>query len=54
VANTHTEWVPGHFIGGHPALDLANAVFDRRVPAEDNELLKSAQDVGNWFTQFRP
>ncbi|NGO56124.1 CGNR zinc finger domain-containing protein [Allomesorhizobium camelthorni] len=49
MANTHTEWVQGHFIGGHPALDLANAVFNRRVPEEDNELLKSAQDIGNWF-----
>lgn len=44
-----TEWVPEHFIGGHPALDLANAVFDRRVPARDNELLKSARDIGNWL-----
>jgi predicted RNA-binding Zn ribbon-like protein len=49
VANAETEWVPEHFIGGHPALDLSNAVFDRRVPAPDNELLKSARDIGNWF-----
>jgi predicted RNA-binding Zn ribbon-like protein len=45
-----TEWAPEHFIGGHPALDLANAVFNRRVPERDNELLKSARDVGNWLT----
>ena len=44
-----TKWVPEHFIGGHPALDLANAVFNRRVPEPDNELLKSARDIGNWF-----
>ncbi|WP_225772648.1 CGNR zinc finger domain-containing protein [Inquilinus sp. Marseille-Q2685] len=44
-----TVWLPEHFIGGHAALDLANAVFDRRIPARDNELLKSARDVGNWF-----
>lgn len=44
-----TAWVPEHFIGGHPALDLSNAVFDRRLPARDNELLKSARDIGNWL-----
>ncbi|AFU02505.1 hypothetical protein O3I_022750 [Nocardia brasiliensis ATCC 700358] len=44
-----TQWVPEHFIGGHPALDLANAVFDRRVPEPDNELLGSARDIGNWL-----
>ncbi|WP_117194801.1 CGNR zinc finger domain-containing protein [Rhizobium terrae] len=49
MANAQTKWVPEHFIGGHPALDLANAVFNRRVPQPDNELLKSAGDVGNWF-----
>lgn len=48
VVNAHTEWVQEHFIGGHPALDFANAVFNRRVPAQDNELLKSARDIGNW------
>lgn len=49
MENAHTQWVQGHFIGGHPALDLANAVFNRWVPEEDNELLKSARDIGNWF-----
>jgi predicted RNA-binding Zn ribbon-like protein len=49
VADAETKWVPEHFIGGHPALDLANAVFNRRVPGPDNELLKSARDIGNWF-----
>ncbi len=50
MANAETKWVPEHFIGGHPALDLANAVFNRRLPEPDNELLKSARDIGNWFT----
>jgi predicted RNA-binding Zn ribbon-like protein len=49
MAYAETKWVPEHFIGGHPALDLANAVFNRRVPEPDNELLKSARDIGNWF-----
>ncbi len=49
MADAETNWVPEHFIGGHPALDLANAVFNRRVPEPDNELLKSARDVGNWL-----
>ncbi|MFA1674626.1 CGNR zinc finger domain-containing protein [Rhizobium mongolense] len=49
MTSTQTKWVEEHFIGGHPALDLANAVFNRRVPEPDNELLKSARDVGNWF-----
>jgi predicted RNA-binding Zn ribbon-like protein len=49
MAEAYTQWVPEHFIGGHPALDLANAVFDRQAPAPDNELLKSSRDIGNWF-----
>lgn len=49
MAEAHTAWVQEHFIGGHPALDLSNAVFDRRAPPDDNELLKSARDIGNWF-----
>jgi predicted RNA-binding Zn ribbon-like protein len=49
MVDAGTNFVPEHFIGGHPALDLANAVFNRRVPEPDNELLKSARDVGNWF-----
>ena len=53
MASAHTEWVEEHFIGGHPALDFANAVFDRRAPIPDNELLKSARDVGNWLRASR-
>ena len=49
VTYAATKWVPDHFIGGHPALDLANAVFNRREPEPDNELFKSAHDIGNWF-----
>lgn len=50
MVSGHTEWVEEHFIGGHPAVDLANAVFDRRAPIPANELLKSARDVGNWLS----
>ncbi|RUY85933.1 ABATE domain-containing protein, partial [Mesorhizobium sp. M7A.F.Ca.CA.003.01.2.1] len=50
MGDEYTEWVPDHFIGGHPALDLSNAVFDRRAPATDNELFKSVRDVANWFS----
>ncbi|MHC9293079.1 CGNR zinc finger domain-containing protein [Mycobacterium sp. LTG2003] len=49
MSDVETKWVPEHFIGGHPALDLANAVFDRRAPEADNELLKTTRDIGNWF-----
>lgn len=49
MADTLTTWVQGHFIGGHPALDLCNAVYDRRHAIEDNDLLTSARDVGSWF-----
>lgn len=41
--------MPDHFIGGHPALDLSNAVYDRRAPPPDNELFKSFLDVGTWL-----
>lgn len=49
MGHGHTVWVPEHLIGGHPALDLANAIFDRRVPTPKQELLTSARDVGNWL-----
>ncbi|MGK9233142.1 CGNR zinc finger domain-containing protein [Inquilinus limosus] len=49
LSSDHTAWVPEHFIGGHPALDLSNAVYDRRSPLPDNELFKSARDVGTWL-----
>jgi predicted RNA-binding Zn ribbon-like protein len=49
LSSDHTSWVPEHFIGGHPALDLSNAVYDRRAPPPDNELFKSARDVGTWL-----
>lgn len=41
-------WEEAHFIGGHPVLDLANTVFDRAHPVEDNELLRTASDVVTW------
>jgi len=44
-----TVWTPGHFIGGHPAIDLTNTVFTRSMPDDDNDLLNSPRDVGNGF-----
>jgi predicted RNA-binding Zn ribbon-like protein len=41
-------WQDGHFIGGHPALDLTNTVFNRAHPVPDNELLKTPADVLTW------
>jgi predicted RNA-binding Zn ribbon-like protein len=41
-------WQDGNFIGGHPALDLTNTVFNRAHPAPDNELLKTPTDVLTW------
>jgi len=41
-------WEAAHFIGGHPALDLANTVFHRAEPVADNELLKTVGDVTAW------
>jgi predicted RNA-binding Zn ribbon-like protein len=41
-------WQDGHFIGGHPVLDLTNTVFNRLDPVADNELLKSPADVLSW------
>ncbi|WP_309083187.1 CGNR zinc finger domain-containing protein [Chelativorans sp.] len=41
-------WEEGHFIGGHPALDLTNTLFNRAEPAPDNELLKTGADVAAW------
>ena len=39
AAYAATKWVPDHFIGGHPALDLTNTVFNRRVPEPEKGLL---------------
>lgn len=44
-----TAWTPEHFIGDHPTLDLTNTVFTRHQPGDDNDLLNSPRDVGNWF-----
>jgi predicted RNA-binding Zn ribbon-like protein len=41
-------WQDGHFVGGHPVLDLTNTVFSRADPAPDNELLKTPSDVLTW------
>ena len=49
LSSDHTAWVPEHFIGGHSALDLSNAVYDRRAPPPDNELFRSPRDVGTWL-----
>ncbi|WP_245314333.1 ABATE domain-containing protein [Rhizobium sp. R634] len=49
MSSDHTIWVAEHFIGGHPALDFSNAVFDRRNPPAHNELFNSARDVGTWL-----
>jgi len=46
---SHTVWTPEHFIGGHPAIDLTNAVFTREMPDTDNDLLNSSRDIGNWL-----
>lgn len=47
--NLDTVWTPGHFVGGHPGIDLTNTVFTRHKPDDDNDLLNSPQDVGNWL-----
>ena len=44
-----TIWTPEHFIGGHPAVDFTNTVFTRYMPSDDNDLLNSPRDIGNWF-----
>nr|CTQ98271.1 protein of unknown function DUF1470 [Kibdelosporangium sp. MJ126-NF4] len=41
-------WQDAHFVGGHPALDLTNTVFNRKHPPEDGELLKTSADVVSW------
>lgn len=41
-------WQAGHFVGGHPILDLANTVFDRAHPVPGNELLETPSDVLTW------
>ena len=49
MSHACTLWRTEHFIAGHPALDLCNSVQDRRVPAPDNDLFRSARDIGSWL-----
>jgi predicted RNA-binding Zn ribbon-like protein len=49
LSNSDTVWTPDHFIGGHPAIDLTNAVFTRQMPDDDNDLLNTSRDIGNWL-----
>lgn len=48
VTRARAPWQDGHFIGGHPVLDLANTVFNRAHPVPDNELLRTPSDVLTW------
>ncbi|GGP01729.1 hypothetical protein GCM10012278_06130 [Nonomuraea glycinis] len=48
TSEVRPPWQDGHFIGGHPVLDLTNTVFDRLHPAEDGELLRTPSDVLTW------
>ncbi|RSM88630.1 hypothetical protein DMH04_08350 [Kibdelosporangium aridum] len=48
TSEARSPWQEGHFIGGHPVLDLTNTVFDRLHPAEDGELLAAPADVLTW------
>jgi predicted RNA-binding Zn ribbon-like protein len=48
AAKARPPWQDGHFIGGHPVLDLTNTVFDRKHRADDGELLKTPSDVLTW------
>ena len=48
TAQGKDAWTAEHFIGGHPVLDLANTVYSRADPVEDNDLLTSAGDVLTW------
>ncbi|TDC91350.1 CGNR zinc finger domain-containing protein [Actinomadura sp. 7K507] len=47
-AKARPPWQDAQFIGGHPVLDLTNAVFDRAHPTEDGELLETPSDVLTW------
>ena len=48
TSEVRPPWQDGHFIGGHPVLDLTNTVFDRTQPAEDGELLRTPSDILTW------
>ena len=47
-AGPRPPWQEGHFVGGHPVLDLTNTVFNRSNPVADNELMNSPTDVLTW------
>jgi predicted RNA-binding Zn ribbon-like protein len=43
-----TRWTDDHFIAGHPALDFANTVYQRR-PELGRDLLDSAGALARWL-----
>lgn len=48
MTQTSTQWVEGHFVGGHVVLDFANTVY-RRWPQLGADLLTDADALGRWF-----
>lgn len=48
VPHPHAPWEAGHFVGGHPVLDLANTVYNRTTPLPDNDLLATPALVLSW------
>ncbi|NJP92926.1 hypothetical protein HCN51_26325 [Nonomuraea sp. FMUSA5-5] len=48
ATRVQAPWQDAHFVGGHPALDLTNTVYDRHQPVADGELLKDPSDVLTW------
>ncbi len=41
-------WLPEHFIGGHPALDLVNTISHRRDPSLAIDRLDSVEKIVHW------
>jgi predicted RNA-binding Zn ribbon-like protein len=48
AVTAQAPWQDAHFIGGHPALDLTNTVFDRTQPVGEGELLRTPSDILTW------
>ena len=43
-----STWLPKHFVGGHPALDLVNTISHRRDPARAIDRMDSVEKIAHW------
>ena len=44
-------WLPRHFVGGHPALDLVNTMSHRLDPAQAVDRMNAPDKIAGWTVE---